>query len=494
VLINPPQVGLLDGFSVGLISLANHVTRALPEVEVRLLDLGTTDPRELDAPIRKCLVGMQGEIVAGITTTTASYQSALIVARRIRHLFPRSLLILGGHHASTQDEAVLTHHPQVDAVVRGEGERALAELLRHHSGFEKIPNLSYRRDGLVVRNPLGPLLEQDELDSQAVRFPGLLIRSAPGKFGRTTYVSARGCPHGCSFCSVANERIRTKSVDAVIRDLRCLVQEYGYRQIAIEDNFFAHTPRRTIRLCRAIEALQQECAFGWDCQTRVESCRHEDVLRAMERAGCEAVYLGVEAMNPRQLLYLNKTRHPESYIDLLQDVVVPRLLRSRIACLINIQTGLPGEEARERENTLRILRNLGRAARSQGKTITIFPQLHVTYPGTVHFRAALKSGIFGPDGASVFERFTEWEAHQQPVLRWLGERFAHGTGGIPEGILDVRLLHRGEFAVDPIAVLGIVNYLDEMSGVPGIEVFRYHRYLAGSHSEESPRSPGTESC
>lgn len=485
-LIHPPQQGLLEGFSSSLIALSAHVRAEIPNIEVKLLDLGLADWNEVERLVRECVDEAEGQVFVGLTTTTSSYQAALRVARNFKLLAPDSVLILGGHHASAQDEAVLSHL-SIDLVVRGEGEVALVKLLESYPDLSVVPNLSYRRGQEVVRNHRAPLLSQHELDAARVSSEWLGQQSAPGKFDRTTYVSARGCPLQCAFCSVANEKIRNKSIGAVVEDLRALVGKMGFASIAIEDNFFAHSPRRTIALCRAIEQLQKELPFSWDCQTRVESCSREDVLMAMERAGCEAVYLGVEACDPEHLLYLGKTRRPGEYLRTLRKEVVPRLLQSRMDCYFNLQLGLPGESKHHRENTLLALRVLGRMAAAHGKTITLFPQLHVVYPGTAHLRQAVIEGRFGPGADLVFERFTEWESRHEPILRWLGEHFAHGTGGIPEGILRSDRLREGEFEVNSKAVFEVINYLSAMTGIEGIRVFQYGRYLAG-HTEVQPET------
>src|SRR5207253_1270066 len=97
--------------------------------------------------------------------------------------------------------------------------------------------------------------------------------------------------------------------------------------IAIEDNFFAHSRSRTLELCEALQALQSSCPFTWDCQTRVESLCREGVPQAMAGAGCEAVYIGVEAFAPEHLWYLRKTNHPGTYIRALEEQVVPQLIK-----------------------------------------------------------------------------------------------------------------------------------------------------------------------
>jgi hypothetical protein len=102
-------------------------------------------------------------------------------------------------------------------------------------------------------------------------------------------------------------------------------------------------------LCTALERMQQTVSFRWDCQTRVESLARPGVIDAIARAGCDAVYVGVEALDADTLIYLGKTDRPDRYVDTLFTVVVPQLLASSINCYINLQYGVVGDTSSKRE-------------------------------------------------------------------------------------------------------------------------------------------------
>jgi radical SAM superfamily enzyme YgiQ (UPF0313 family) len=484
LLVLPPQQWLLEGFSSGLVALASYVNRHLPECEIHVLDLSHTSSRNLEIVIQKALAHFNLAPLIGITTTTASYQSSLETAAVCKQFSPDCKIILGGHHTKSQESLILKRHRGViDFISSGEGEITLLRLLKEYPDVSRIPGLTYLSiDGEVVKNPPAPALEEAELDKISVDFRGLEITALPGKFDHVTYVSARGCPLQCSFCAVANERIRAKTIPCVIEDLRHLSRDLGYTSIAIEDNFFAHSPARSIALCEAITKLQRQerAAFRWDCQTRVESMRRPDILAAMTRANCEAVYLGVEALEEKQLLYLGKTSHPGDYLDLLEQRVIPQLLHSPINCYINLQLGVPGETEADWQKTLARLRRLGQLAYSKDKNILVFPQLFVIYPGTRHYIEGVTQGRFPYD---VFESFTAWEYNETPIRRFLGEEFAHGTGGVPEGILVTEHLRSGQnYQVRLESVIRVVQQLRDMDEIPGITVFRYGRYLVRDES------------
>ncbi|MEK7676309.1 MAG: cobalamin-dependent protein [Verrucomicrobiota bacterium] len=494
VLVMPPQAGLLGGFATGLISIANFVQANVPKVEVQLLDLSNATLSGLEGAILQGGVSFAKNTVVGITATTASHQTALAAASAFKRLLVSDVqftTVLGGPHPSADAEILLRSHPDtVDYVVIGEGEIAMTEFLRRFPHVCSTPGLAFLHKGSAHVNAPPPLLNERQLDSIPLMFKKNGLKGTPGKFDHVTYVSARGCPLNCAFCSVANQKIRARSVVQVAKDIRQLV-ELGFTRIAIEDNFFAHTPRRTDELCGALAELRRKgLKFTWDCQTRVESMDREGLVRLMERAGCEAVYLGVESLNLDQLDYLDKAPNPSRYLDRLRRKVVPALLESDVACYINLQFGLPGETEAHHAVTKNILKEMGLAAAQRKKEITIFPQLHVVYPGTSHFDSGWRQKKFPRD---IFESFTAWEAKQAPVLNWLGKHFAHGTGGIPIGILNPEVLRTGRFEVETRqivksnAVMRIDSILTDLDDLEGIRVFKYGSHLVPS--EETVETP-----
>jgi radical SAM superfamily enzyme YgiQ (UPF0313 family) len=492
LLVVPPQRGLLEGFVNGLIAIANYIGLYAPDIEVCLLDFGRMNAVQMDEAVALTLSEARTKTFVGITGTTACYQSMLATAKAFKDHDPSAVVVLGGHHVTSQDDVVLRHHSDIiDYVIRGEGEAAMLALIRSHPDADHVPNLSFLREGRVNRTDDADLLDETILDQISPTLQGQEGRvrsiqpSVPGKFDRVTYVSARGCPLACAFCVVRASAIRAKTVSAVIADLRHLIVDHGYRAFAIEDNFFAHQRKRTLALCAAIEALRAEHPFDWDCQTRVESIRDPEIAGAMARAGCVAAYLGVESLVPHQLTYLNKSARPERYLHMLEELTIPTMLNAGIDIYINLQLGLPFETKKDRDLTIHTLGKLGSMVERNERVITVFPQLAVLYPGTPHFHSALDKGQLGPFGSDVFEAFTEWEAKEEPILNYLGEHFAHGVGGIPLGLLDRAKLKAGVFQICVNAIADISTQLSRMDEVIGIERFKYGRYLARSAKAKS---------
>jgi hypothetical protein len=162
---------------------------------------------------------------------------------------------------------------------------------------------------------------------------------------------------------------------------------------------------------------------------------------------------------------------------MLKHEVVPHIMTAGMGVNINLQLGIPGETQFHRESTLSELR-LGEVARQYGREVVVHPQLHVVYPGTPHSEDSIAAGVFRKVGSEIFEEFTRWEADNAPIPAYLGEHFAHGTGGLPVGILEADALRNGEFKIAECTIGILTRQLTRMRDIPGISVFRYGDHLA----------------
>jgi hypothetical protein len=83
---------------------------------------------------------------------------------------------------------------------------------------------------------------------------------------------------------------------------------------------------------------------------------------------------------------------------------------------------------------------------------------------------------------------------QAPVLNWLGKHFAHGTGGIPVGILNSEVLRSGSFEmqtreiIELDAVMLIDSILTDLDELDGIRVFKYGSHLVPTQETDESRA------
>lgn len=480
-LIMPPQKGLLAGFATGLLSLKRHLSNVAPQQAVEIVDFSDAEIDDALSLLERLSVPRSANFVIGLTTTTATYQSALSIAKAARSLWgSRAIILFGGPHASADPKTIIeTHTGIVDYLIVGEGERAIAEFLQSWPDIERVPGLAFSKKGKFTKSkPPLPLVEA-ELDQLTLDDEWFSKTGHPGKFDSFTYVSARGCPLSCAFCAVSNQAIRAKSPEVFREEIASIVRR-GYRRIAIEDNFFAHSPARTAAVCSALEDLRSELPdFEWDCQTRVEAVARTGTAQRLADAGCSAVYVGVEALAPNALKFLGKAVNEQRYLDLIFNRALPALFDAGLSVHLNIQFGLPREAGIYFEETLARLHQIADLSLSHGSEVTIFPQLFVIYPGTAHSTRFITSNTLWP---TVFEDFTKWETKELELTHWMGRYFAHGVGGIPLGLLNRDALENRKFQIEVDRLLEIERRLFELESLSGLNIFSYSSHLVESRS------------
>ena len=98
----------------------------------RLLD---GNRRTTDQLVRRILD--TGAKVVGFATHTTSYLASLAIAERVKREDPSRLIVFGGYQCSREQSALpFARDPRIDAVVLGEGEATLVEVL---NGLERRP-------------------------------------------------------------------------------------------------------------------------------------------------------------------------------------------------------------------------------------------------------------------------------------------------------------------------------------------------------------------
>jgi anaerobic magnesium-protoporphyrin IX monomethyl ester cyclase len=255
--------------------------------------------------------------LVGITSTTLTYKSALHIAKIAKEAHPNCLTILGGPHVTFWDEKALQECPHLDIVVRKEGEYTLLELAQRieaGKSFHDVLGTTCRIEKEIVKNPDRPYIENlDELPLPAHHlFPFRYLE----KYGKVIFPlsTSRGCTFWCNFCSAVRmfgRRYRMRSYQSVVEELEFLHKKYGAVQFTFYDDAFTVDQKRAFQICEEIQ--KRKLKIMWDCETRVDMVTKE-LLDEMKKAGCLAVWFGVEAGSKQVLdamakgLTLEKTK------------------------------------------------------------------------------------------------------------------------------------------------------------------------------------------
>ncbi|UCF35717.1 MAG: radical SAM protein [Acidobacteriota bacterium] len=230
----------------------------------------------------------------------------------VKTIDPGILTLTGGPQPSALPEFVLNSMPGMDFAWNGEAEEGLPRLLTLFEDYgREIPEtLLDRIPGLVWRNSAeervvcNPTAFSPDLDRYGI--PGWdMVRpdTYPGFIWDEYYplVTTRGCPFPCTYCNAPNlsgKKLRHRSPEHVVEELRLLKKEYGISRFSVLDDEFTLNKKYVTSLCEAL--IEAGLGLQWDCPNgvRIDSL-YPEMLQLMEQAGCESLAVGIESGTSR---------------------------------------------------------------------------------------------------------------------------------------------------------------------------------------------------
>jgi radical SAM superfamily enzyme YgiQ (UPF0313 family) len=299
--------------------------------------------------------------LVGITCNTGIRFDSLRLAQVVKEWKPSGIVVLGGPHVTALPDQVLTNYPQVDYIVRGEGERTIADLVKKLStkqSVDSVLGISYRgENGRIHHNPNRPFIENlDEIPFPAWQFfnldsyePYEDIPSNLNRLRKAPLISTRGCPYNCVFCysNFWGRRYRFRSPENVVDEMKMLHDKYKVRYIRFFDDTFTVRPDRVIEICRLIR--ENKLDLIWRCEARVDNVNLK-MLAEMAKAGCHLVEFGVESGSPSILQNIKKGINVDEIKSAFE-----KAKAARIQTKAFVMVGNPGETQNTVKETLRLL-------------------------------------------------------------------------------------------------------------------------------------------
>lgn len=393
VLINPPQPTKYPQPPMGLALIAAVVEREGYEVTV-------VDANALRLKPMNIVPYVTEANVVGLTAMTPTINAAISIARYLKQANHDLSIILGGAHATLLPNETLASAPEIDMVVRGEGEQTIIELLRAFECQQPLDNIlgiSYRRNGKVHSTPSRPTsVDLDSLPFLAYHLlPWQRYRPHPPHgqaFPFAVMVTSRGCPYRCSYCSkpIFGNKFRAQSPERIIEEISYYKEKFGVKEIAFYDDVFTLDKKRAYAIADNI--IKKGLKICWTCETRVNLVDKE-LLRHMKQAGCYAIAYGIESASPEILDTLNK----DITLEQAEEAV-------RLAQQVGLQTigyfmlGSPGES----------LETIGKTIEFAKRLKIDFAQFAITtpFPGSQLYDLYLKGGRHD----IAWEDFVYWKA------------------------------------------------------------------------------------
>ena len=218
--------------------------------------------------------------------------------------------VVGGHKATEEVEYLFDRCPNIDMVVRGEGEEIIKQIVTGIP-YKNILGLSYRENGGVVHNQIHPLPDITHIsfpDRSLRKYDYYLVKHGVRITSHTfdTILTTRGCPFKCKFCTFSLNPLGQKrsyterSVESVIEELKTITADVV---LFSDDNFFTN-PKRSEQLCDMI--IENRIKKIFVVQARIDIARHPRVLDKAEKAGFKVFLIGVESPHDWILNQLTK--------------------------------------------------------------------------------------------------------------------------------------------------------------------------------------------
>ncbi len=262
-------------------------------------------------------------------------------------------LIVGGSHPSANPVQIIKDNSGIDAVVFGEGEITLKELLdKGLKEPESIDGLAFKKEGKIIQNkarafvkniddilpPARDLIPYPKYSKQMLyvflvnRFKkfdflgqknqrrlAFLFSSLP--FLEKVYyrfynrrhegdlqlpegdvMTSRGCPNNCIFCAVHiiwKHTWRAHSVERVLEEIGRLVLKYKLKRINIQDDNFNISKERLIKICQGI--VEKDYKITFSASGTYAPALDDEVLKWMQKAGFKNIRLSIESGNQEVL-------------------------------------------------------------------------------------------------------------------------------------------------------------------------------------------------
>jgi anaerobic magnesium-protoporphyrin IX monomethyl ester cyclase len=372
-----------------LLILAAYVERELPGTDIEIVDCQAD---RLDwSSLERYIESANPTIVltSGFTTNAYTCAKTCEIAKNVSEDI---ITIVGGIHFSFTPEESLRSFPEIDYIVRGEGEQTVIDLLRileKKGKISEVKGISYRKNNEIIHNPPRPLIENlDTLPYPAYH----LVEEKLKRYhftmmaGRNTrYMileGARGCEHHCSFCtqwSHWGSRWRTKSAKRIADEIEFLHDTYGGVFLWLTDDHMNLSARGK----QLYEELRQKpCKedIMLFFQTRTDDvAHHPDLVGKLREVGTYWIMCGVENDSEETLKeYKKGTKTSDAY------ATMKILNENDIFAQAMFVIGA-------RRDTHESIERLRQFSIDLAPDIAIYTAL-TPFPGTVYYETAKNSG------------------------------------------------------------------------------------------------------
>ncbi len=307
----------------GIIQLAAYLEKHVEGVQLEVLDCNA---EKVDwTQMEQRIASSKPDVVCSSSLATCNTYAVARTLETARRVTPKALTVTGGQHFTATAKESLEAYPEIDVIVRGEGEQTLTELVKcliQKKAFSQTKGLTFRKNNQIINNTARPLIE----NLNDLPYPGYhLVKDlmgkyhfsamAPGKDAAYALVEgSRGCSHRCTFCTQWRHWQscwRVKSPQRIADEMKYCNETFGSKFIWLtDDNFGAGNRPREVAEWIIKRELSKDAT--WFVQARCDDIvQNKEILPKLRESGLTWVLLGVENSNPQTLGAFKKGITPQ---------------------------------------------------------------------------------------------------------------------------------------------------------------------------------------
>ena len=337
-------------------------------------------------------------------TSSPGFHVDVKIAEMLKDVNPKLKVCFVGPPVTTEPDKTLDSTKAIDFIVRREFDHQIANYAKGVP-LEDLPGVSFRKNGVNVHNPEGPVIEnldelpwvtkvyKRDLDFRRYNVPFLLNPFL-------SFYTSRGCPAMCTFClwpqTHSGHRWRLRSVEDIVNEVKYVKENFpGLKEIFFDDDTFNYRKQRTIELCKELAKLD----FTWSCTSRVTT--DHDTLKAMKDAGARLMIVGYESGDQQILKNIKKGATIE-----MAKRFTENAHKLGLTIHADFIVGLPGETRESIRRTIDFAKHLD--------CETIQVSIAHAYPGTEFYDFAKQNALIN------IGHMSDEQGHQLPHVIYPG--------------------------------------------------------------------------
>jgi len=363
----------------------------------------------------------KGSQLIGIAGYASTARRATRIIRYLKKL--KIPIVYGGVHATISPDLCIR---DADIICVGDGEEAVVELasaIEKNKSYDKIKNLWIKKPGKIIKNPIRNMIE--DLDS--LPFPDfeikdhyILEKKKIRKFeerdlsGQIFFLTGRGCPYGCDYCSNSffNELYKGKckrilrwhSPDYVIKGILYMKKKFPtLTYFDIRDDTFSLRPIADIeKFCKL---YKEKVKMRFKCLGDPKTIA-DDKIKLLVDAGCTDIIIGIQGSERTNLEIYHRNQTDAGAVKAGK---ILNKYKNKLAVMYDVITSNPYEKPQDIINLMRLLQKIPKPYYLSVNNLVFFP-------GTKLYTRAIEDGTIKNEKESA-QFLNYWDRSKHILLK-----------------------------------------------------------------------------